>query len=92
VLGDAIELHAEDGVRYVVMARRASFGFVNVRQAKPLESAPAELVPLVVRSRGGALSVREHVLRAGDRVRLRAHVEAGLVRPDVGPVRLDEAI
>jgi hypothetical protein len=92
VLGDAIELHADDGARYVVMARRASFGFLDVRHAKPLEAAPPEIVPLVVRSRGGALSVREHVLRAGDRVRLRAHVEAGLVRDDLGPLRLDEAI
>jgi hypothetical protein len=92
VLGDAIELHADDGARYVVMARRATFGFVNVRQAKPLDAAPAELVPLLVRSRGGSLSVREHVVRSGDRLRLRAQVEAGLVRADDGPVRLDEVI
>jgi hypothetical protein len=91
VLGDAIELHA-DGARYVVIARRATFAFVNIRQGIPLASAPAELVPLLVRSRGGALTVREHVFRAGDRVRLRAHVEAGLVRDDAGPVRLDEVI
>jgi hypothetical protein len=92
VLGDAIELHAEDGARYVVMARRAVFGFVLDRRAAPLEAAPAELMPLLVRSRGGSLSVREHVVRSGDRLRLRAHVEAGLVRDDAGAVRLDESI
>jgi hypothetical protein len=92
VLGDAIELHAADGARYVVMARRATFGFVNVRQAVPLDGAPGELVPLLARSRGGTLSVHEHVLRAGDRVRLRAQVESGVVRDDMAPVRLDESI
>jgi hypothetical protein len=92
ILGDAIEIHTDEGVRHVVMARRATFGFVTPRCTEPLVAAPAELVPLLVRSRGGPLYVREHVLREGARVRLRAHVEAGLVRDDVGPVRLDEAI
>jgi hypothetical protein len=92
VFGDAIELHAEDGARYVVLVRRAVLGFVNVRRARTLETAPPELVPLVVRSRGGALFVREHVVRAGDRLRLRAHVDAGVIRDDSGAVRLDEVI
>lgn len=91
VLGDVIELIAEDGARYVVVARRATFGFVNVRRAVALENAPAELVPLLLRSRGGALVVREHVVREGDRVRLRAHVDAGLVRDDAS-MFLDEVI
>lgn len=92
MIGDAIELSAEDGAKYVVLARRAELAFVQTRRARPLESAPPELVPLLVRSRGGALSVREHVIRAGDRLRLRAQVEAGLVRDDSSPVRLDEVI
>ena len=92
MLGDAIELVTEDGAKYVVMARRAELAFVQTRRAKPLETAPPELVPLLVRSRGGALSVREHVIRAGDRLRLRAQVEACLVRDESTPVRLDEVI
>jgi hypothetical protein len=92
VLGDAIELHAEDGARYVVMARRATFGFVDVRAAIALESAPAELVPLLARSRGGTVFVREHVFREGHRVRVRAHVEAGRIRDDGGTIFLDEVI
>lgn len=92
MLGDAIELWTDDGVKYVVMVRRAQLAFVQTRAAQLLESAPPELVPLVVRSRGGALTVREYVIRAGDRLRLRAQVEAGLVRDDSSPVRLDEVI
>jgi hypothetical protein len=92
MLGDAIALCTEDGARYVVMARRAELGFVQTRIAKPLASAPPELVPLLVRSRGGSLAVREHVIRAGDRLRLRAQVEAGAVRDESTPVRLDEVI
>lgn len=92
MLGDAIELVSDDGARYVVMARRAELAFVQTRSAKPLESAPPELVPLLARSRGGSLAVREHVIRAGDRLRLRAQVEAGLVRDDSTPVRLDEVM
>lgn len=92
VLGDAIALRADDGSRYVVVARRATFGFVNVERRIPLETAPAELVPLLVRSRGGELSVREHVVREDDRLRLRAHVEAGIVLDDRVAVRLDEVV
>lgn len=93
VLGDTVELRTEDGARYVVVARRATFGFVGVRRSVPLDRAPAELVPLLVRSRGvGRLFVREHVVRVGDRLRLRAQVVGGLVRNDDGPVSLDEVI
>lgn len=93
VLGDAIELHADDGKKYVVVGRRATFGFVGTRHAKPLETAPPELVPLLARSRGGKLFVIEHVVRAGDRLRLRAQVdERDSVRDDLRPVLLDESI
>lgn len=92
VLGDAIELACEDAARYVVVVRRARFAFLGVRRELAVEKAPAELVPLLVRSRGGALVVREHVVREGDRLRLRAQVEGGVVRDDLAPLRLDEAL
>lgn len=92
VLGDAIELRADGGARYVVLARRATFAFVTTGRSAPLAVAPPEIVPLLVRSRGGALFVVERVLREGARVRLRAQVEAGLVRDDDGAVFLDEVL
>jgi hypothetical protein len=102
VLGDVVVLRvAEAGVDVALVVRRATVRLVSVRTgATPLDALarlPPEAVPLLARSRGqGTPCFREHAVRQGARVRLRATVEGSgsraFVRDDLAPVFVDELL
>jgi hypothetical protein len=80
-----------------VVVRRAVLHFASLRPSPlPLGSVPAELAPMLARGRGGMLLYREHVVRQGDRLRLRAVVEPRgdrlAIRDDLSRVDLDEVL
>jgi hypothetical protein len=105
ILGDVVEL-AVGGRVASVLVRRAALRFALIRPPPvPLVALPAELASLVAHTRAGIpcagpLGWREHVVRHGDRIRLRAYVEAVktsgadrlVVRDDLGPVELHEVV
>lgn len=102
VLGDVVVLRAADaGVDVALVVRRATIRLVAVRTGgTPLDAlarVPAEAVPLLARARGqGTPSFREHAVRQGTRVRLRAMIEGSgsraFVRDDLSPVFVDELL
>lgn len=101
ILGDvvALEVDVRGSHRTIdLVVRRAELRFALFRPPPaPLETVPPELGALIGPSRGGPLGWREHVVRHGDRVRLRAFVEPRgadrlVVRDDLGPVELDELV
>lgn len=107
ILGDVVTLEFDLGSdlgpgrrrrRVDVVVRRAELRFALLRPPPtPLTELPAELASLVGRSRGGLLAWREHVVRQGDCVRLRAFVEEQGhdrlgVRDDLGRVELHEVV
>ncbi len=94
VLGDLLALELDSGVRVQLPVRRAELRRLSDSpEPEPIERLAAELVPLLTRAaRGGVLCQREHLVFEGDRLRLRAVVEAGFVRDDLGPILLDEVL
>ncbi len=83
MIGDVVLLHvAELGTDVAVVVRRAVMRLVGPRGAGvPLDSLPRpppEAIPLLGRARGrGAPCFREHAVRRGAALRLRAIVDAG---------------
>jgi len=114
IFGDLVtlQLDLEGGAATIdLVARRAELHLLSAheRDATPVDHALPELVPLLSRAKqGGLLCQREHLVRSGARLRLRAVVErAGravasrhpsalaerlIVRDDLAPVRLDEVL
>jgi len=78
LFGDLVRLAYADRV-VDVLVRDIIVGFPDTRPPpQPLpDPLPPELLPLVLRASGrGVLGFREHVVRDGDRLRLRGAVEA----------------
>jgi hypothetical protein len=81
--------------RIDLVARKVALEFADVRPAPmPIALVPPELVPIVQRASGlGRLCWREHVVRSGDRLRIRAVVESSgtllVVRYERAPVILE---
>lgn len=110
LLGDVVVLRiAEPATEVALVVRRAAMRLVGVRTGGvPLDGLPrppAEAIPLLAKARGrGAPCFREHAVRQGARLRLRAIVEDYsaspvalpgprlLVRDDLGPLTLDEVL
>jgi hypothetical protein len=96
VLGDTLILRADDGAEIAIVARRAQYRFVgNDTGGATLDRIPPEIAAVLGGARGGELAWREHVLRHGERVRVRAVVErtgAGrfAARVDIAPVVVSE--
>jgi hypothetical protein len=87
-LGDVVRFAFEDAPETVaILIRRAECSFPA--EDTPLGRFVPELAGLLTRARGGVLRVRERVVARGDRVRIRANVESGHVRYDLGPVRVE---
>jgi hypothetical protein len=97
VLGDTLALRAPGG-EIAIVARRARFVFVgNDSGGELLERVPAEIAAVLSGARGkGPLAWREHVVKHGTRVRLRAIVEASggrfVVRGDLAPIIVSEIV
>jgi hypothetical protein len=86
--GDIVRFAIEPEGSLDVLVRRAECMFHSDVPAATLERFVPELAGLLARARGGQVRYREHVIACGDRVRIRAHVEGGLVRHDLGTVRI----
>lgn len=109
VLGDLVTLRDEDGAELTLVGRRARIQPAHERRgATPLAGIPAEMAPLLAKSRGrGIICYRELPLGEGDRVRLEALVNTAqsvasgyrsgamrtyVVRDDLAPVVLTEIV
>lgn len=97
VIGDTLVLRA-DGGELAIVARRARFAFVgNDTGGAPLETIPPEIAGVLGAARGaGALAWREHVVRRGMKLRVRAIVEASggrfVARGDLAPILVSEIV
>jgi hypothetical protein len=96
LFGDLVRLHvvvAGQAHAIDVIVRELRLGFSDTRpRPRPLAfRPPPELVPFLRRASGsGVLGWREHVVRVGDRLRVRATVELyasrGIVLPESTPL------
>ena len=110
LLGDVATLRDEDGDEIAIVAGRARISPQLPRGGGTLlAQLPAELIPFARKATGrGALCYRELAFREGDKVRLRAVVEASasaapmgsgsdakrsyIVRDDLAPIVLEEML
>jgi hypothetical protein len=97
VLGDTLVLRA-DGGEVVIVARLARYAFVSDGARGEVRHAPPEIAFLLSGARGkGTLGWREHLLRRGARVHLRAVVAPSaqgrfVARDDRAPVLISEPL
>lgn len=103
VLGDVVVFRGlAEPLEVAIVVRRATMRLVGVRSgATPLDRlarVPPEAIPLLARANGrGTPCFREHAVRCGTRVRLRATVDysaspRAVVRDDLGAVTIDELL
>jgi hypothetical protein len=98
LFGEILVLRDADGDELSVVARRARLELATPHTGgTPIDRIPAELVPFLRRSRGhGIVCYREFALREGDKIRVKAVVEASgatrryVARDDLSAVVLEE--
>ncbi len=77
VIGDLVTLRDPDGDEITIVTRRARIvPALPRRTGRPIERVPAEVVPLLAKSRGGeVVCYNELMLSEGDQLKLTAWVE-----------------